>query len=50
MKYLIGPPNMHMARDRFVFLSGVFLYCSMARWNESVSMSPEELVLSIKGA
>ena len=48
MKSLIGLPNMHMAGESFVSLSGVFLYCSMARWKESVSMSPEELVLSIR--
>jgi hypothetical protein len=48
MKYLIGRPNMRMAGERFVFLSGVFLYCSMARWKESLSMSTEELVLSIR--
>ena len=26
---------MHMAGDNFVSLSGVSLYCSMARWNAS---------------
>lgn len=46
MKSLTGRPNRHMAGDRRVSLSGVFLYCRTARWNLSVSMVPSGPVLS----
>lgn len=39
---------MHIAGDNFVYLSGVFLYCSIACWNESMSMVLEGPVLFIR--
>ena len=47
MKSLIGLPNMHIAGDSLVSLSGVLRYCSMARWKESVSISPVGPVLLV---
>ena len=38
---------MHIAGDSVVVGSGQFLYCSIARWNESVSISPLGPVLSV---
>ena len=40
MKSRIGCPNMHIAGENLVSLSGVFLYCRIARWNWSVMSSP----------
>jgi len=37
MKSRMGRPKTHIAGDNFVSLYGVFLYCKMARWNESVA-------------
>jgi hypothetical protein len=42
MKSLFGRPYMHMAGKSLVSLSGIFLYCNMVHWKETVSMSPEK--------
>ena len=47
MKSLICLPNMHWAGEIPVTGSGVFLYCSMAFWNLSVSRDPSAFMLSI---
>ena len=47
MKSRIGQKNTHMAGENLVALSGVFLYCNMARWNLSVARPPCGFVLSI---
>ena len=47
MKSLIDLPKTHMAGDKHVSLSGVFLYWSIARWNLSVSRLPRLPVLSM---
>ena len=47
IKSRIGRPNMHLAGDNFVSLSGVFLYCNIARWNASVLRSPLGLVFPV---
>lgn len=47
MKSRMARPNTHIAGDSFVSLSGVFLYCKIARWNASVQSSPLGPVLSV---
>ena len=47
MKSRIGCPNMHIAGENLVSLSGVFLYCRIARWDWSVLSSPLGLVLPV---
>ena len=44
---LTDGPNTHIAGESFVSLSGVFLYCRMARWKASVPRSPLGPVLSV---
>ena len=43
----MGRPKTHIAGDTLVSLSGQFLYCRIARWNESTSRSPLGPVLSV---
>ena len=45
MESLIGRPNRHYAGDNLVLRSGVFRYCRMARWRESVLRFPWGSVL-----
>ena len=47
IKSLMGLPKTHMAGDNPVSLSGVFRYCSMARWNLSVFRVPPGPVFSM---
>ena len=47
IKSLMARPKMHIAGESLVSLSGVFRYCSMARWKVSVSRSSFEAVLSM---
>ena len=47
MKSRIGCPNMHIDGENLVSLSGVFLYCRIARWNWAVLSSPLGLVLPV---
>ena len=44
---LTDRPKTHIAGESFVSLSGVFLYCRMARWKASVSSLPFGPVLSV---
>ena len=47
MKSFIALPKIHMAGDSLVSGSGVFLYCSIARWKASTSSSPLAPVLLV---
>ena len=44
---LTDRPKTHIAGKSFVSLSGVFLYCRMARWKTAVSSLPFGPVLSV---
>ena len=43
----MGQPNTHRAGESLVSLSGVFLYCNIARWKEYLSRLPSGAVLSV---
>ena len=47
MRSLVGLPKTHIAGESLVDWSGVFLYCRMACWNESVLRAPSFPMLPV---